>query len=85
MDVRRQLLFPDHHPYSQSDLDRALGSLEEHGAEALMTTEKDAVRLQGLEFGAGQIFVLKIEALPEDPAEYRKFLLDEVAGLPHPH
>ena len=85
MDVRRQLLFPDHHPYSQNDLDQALGSLEEHGAEALMTTEKDAVRLQGLEFGPGQIFVLKIEALPEDPAEYRKFLLDEVAGLPHPH
>lgn len=85
MDVRRRLLFPDHHPYSQRDLDRALESLEEHGAEALMTTEKDAVRLQGLEFGAGQIFVLKIEALPEDPAEYRKFLLDEVAGLPDPH
>ena len=85
MDVRHQLLFPDHHPYSQSDLDQALESLDEHGAGVLMTTEKDAVRLQGLEFGAGRIFVLKIEALPEDPAEYRKFLLDEVAGLPNPH
>ena len=85
MDVRRRILFPDHHPYSQSDLDQALESLEEHGAEALMTTEKDAVRLQALEFGAGQIFVLKIEALPEDAAEYQKFLLDEVAGLPDPH
>ena len=83
--VRHRLLFPDHHPYSQSDLDRALESLDEHGAEALMTTEKDAVRLQDLEFGEGQIFVWKIEALPEDPVEYRKFLLDEVAGLPHPH
>ncbi len=85
MDVRDQLLFPDHHPYSQSDLDQALESVDEHGAEALMTTEKDAVRLQALEFGAGRIFVLKIEALPEDPVEYRKFLLDEVAGLPNPH
>ena len=85
LEVRHRLLFPDHHPYSQSDLDRALESLDEHGAEALMTTEKDAVRLQDLEFGDGQIFVWKIEALPEDPVEYRKFLLDEVAGLPHPH
>ncbi len=85
MDVRHQVLFPDHHPYSQSELDQALESLDENGAEALVTTEKDAVRLQDLEFGAGQIFVLKIEALPEDPVEYRKFLLDEVAGLPHPH
>ena len=85
VDVRHQLLFPDHHPYSQSDLDRALESLDEHGAEALMTTEKDAVRLQGLVFEAGQVFVLQIEALPEDPVEYRKFLLDEVAGLPRPH
>ena len=85
MDVRHQHLFPDHHPYSQSNLDWALDSLDEHGGEALMTTEKDAVRLQDLEFGEGQIFVLKIEALPEDPVEYRRFLLDEVAGLPHPH
>lgn len=85
MKVRNQLLFPDHHPYTQNDLEQALDSLKEHGAEALMTTEKDAVRLQGLEFEDGQIFVLKIEALPEDPVEYRRFLLDEVAGLPHPH
>ncbi len=85
MDIRHQLLFPDHHPYSQGDLDQALERLDENGAEAVMTTEKDAVRLQDLEFGDGQIFVLKIEALPEDPVEYRKFLLDEVAGLPHPH
>lgn len=41
------LLFPDHHPYTATDL-RAIEELAEaRGAEGLITTEKDAVRLPG--------------------------------------
>lgn len=36
--------FPDHHPYTRSDLDRLQRLAEAHGA-GLVTTEKDAARL----------------------------------------
>jgi tetraacyldisaccharide 4'-kinase len=40
--------FPDHYPYTRTDF-RALTRLAEaHGAEAMLTTEKDGIRLQRL-------------------------------------
>jgi tetraacyldisaccharide 4'-kinase len=40
--------FPDHHRYTQSDLDRLASQARAAGATALLTTEKDAVRIEGL-------------------------------------
>ena len=37
--------FPDHHHYSQSDIDRLRASLQRHGAEAFITTAKDITNL----------------------------------------
>jgi len=37
--------FPDHHPYSVSDIDDLLRIAAESGASHLITTEKDGVRL----------------------------------------
>jgi len=37
--------FRDHHPYSVRDIDKLLGDAREKGAVALLTTEKDLVRL----------------------------------------
>ena len=85
MKVCHHLLFPDHHSYSQQELDRALNFLKEKDAMGLMTTEKDAVRLKEHHFGKEQVFVLKIEALPENQEEYRNFLLNEMQDLPKPH
>jgi tetraacyldisaccharide 4'-kinase len=39
------LIFPDHHPYSNADINRLNKSAEHHNAAGLVTTEKDAVRL----------------------------------------
>jgi tetraacyldisaccharide 4'-kinase len=39
--------FPDHYQYGQSDIDRIVRSFERHGAEYLLTTEKDVARLRG--------------------------------------
>lgn len=39
------LRFPDHHRYTRKDLERATRLAEEVGAEAVVTTEKDEVRL----------------------------------------
>lgn len=41
----RELRFPDHHWYSQRDLDRIRAIAKEAGADLVATTEKDAVRV----------------------------------------
>ncbi len=80
--VLDQFFFRDHHPFNQLQLDGILGHLSQLNAEAIVTTEKDAVRLKSLKFEQGQIFSLRIEAKAEDPEEYCKYLLNEVEAFP---
>jgi tetraacyldisaccharide 4'-kinase len=44
-EVVRELPFPDHHWYTASDLDRICAAARDSGADLVVTTEKDAVRL----------------------------------------
>ncbi|HVQ14656.1 MAG TPA: tetraacyldisaccharide 4'-kinase, partial [Vicinamibacterales bacterium] len=41
----REVRFPDHHWYSAGDLDRIRAIAKETGADRVVTTEKDAVRV----------------------------------------
>ena len=43
--MTRVLAYPDHHPFTPSELDRAVSLAEGSGAECIVTTEKDAVRI----------------------------------------
>ena len=60
--------FPDHHPFSRGDLD-ALAEAARRGEAALVTTEKDAVRLPGS--FADRVSVLKVALRFEDEAPLR--------------
>jgi len=62
--------FPDHHRYTQADLDRLAEQARATGATALLTTEKDAVRLERLN-----------PALPILTAGLRVQIDDEAAPL----
>ncbi|MGI9106141.1 MAG: tetraacyldisaccharide 4'-kinase [Pyrinomonadaceae bacterium] len=42
--------FADHHVYTQSEIDDCVREAARHGAQALLTTAKDAVKLRALEF-----------------------------------
>jgi tetraacyldisaccharide 4'-kinase len=42
-----RMAFPDHHRYTQGDLDAIGAAVRSAGAEVIVTTEKDAVRLAG--------------------------------------
>ena len=44
-ELARELRFPDHHWYSAADLDRIRTVAKETGADLVVTTEKDAVRV----------------------------------------
>jgi tetraacyldisaccharide 4'-kinase len=47
IEVVAEQTFPDHHPFSQADID-SLIDVSRNGALTLVTTEKDAVRLRGV-------------------------------------
>ena len=47
--VAHGLSFADHHRYTRADLARIEGVLEETGAKAVLTTDKDAIRFEPLD------------------------------------
>ncbi len=49
--LAERISFPDHHVYSQADLEKLRTALRSAGASTLLTTEKDAVRLGGMAEG----------------------------------
>ena len=49
-DLRHTEVFRDHHKYSQTDIDRLTRRATEAGAQALITTAKDAVKLASMRF-----------------------------------
>ncbi len=52
--------YPDHHSYRQSDMDSLVSGAEAMGAQKLLTTAKDAVKLRAL-YSKLPIFVVEIE------------------------
>ncbi len=57
--------FPDHYNYCRKDMERIVNACRQQDLKRIITTEKDAVRLSGLETGClefgFQIFILRIE------------------------
>ena len=43
--IVESLNFPDHHAYSKADMARVAGAVRRYSTAALLTTEKDAVRV----------------------------------------
>lgn len=60
-DVAKTVDFDDHHNYTQADVDKLAKICADLGVENLVTTEKDAVKLGGLNFGELNIFALKLQ------------------------
>ncbi len=46
--IRKLIVFPDHHVYSAEDIEHLKGMMIRKRAGALITTEKDAVKLSGI-------------------------------------
>jgi len=71
-DLVREVRFPDHHWYSAGDLDRIRAIAKETGADRVVTTEKDAVRV-----GAGWA-VLPMTAVIEPAARFSSWLRERL-------
>jgi tetraacyldisaccharide 4'-kinase len=44
-DIKQHLSFRDHHDFSLTDIDRALGEAQKYDAKKILVTEKDAVKI----------------------------------------
>jgi tetraacyldisaccharide 4'-kinase len=60
VNVVGHMIFPDHHGYSPSDIEALKRLLTDHRAEVLLTTDKDAVKIQPGTFAPDTCCVLEI-------------------------
>jgi tetraacyldisaccharide 4'-kinase len=73
--------FGDHHSFSQEDLDRITLAAQGAGADAIITTEKDAVRLEGLAHGEVPIYAAQMEVQSDDEVRLKSLLLRTVSSV----
>lgn len=66
--------FRDHHRYTQRDIDRLEVEAESLAARSLMTTAKDAVKLDGLRTGM-PIFVLETEVAMSEEERFQRLIV----------
>jgi tetraacyldisaccharide 4'-kinase len=65
--------FPDHHKYTQRDIDALESTAKDNGISAMLTTAKDAVKLKGLDITV-PCFVVEIEVVVDDPNGFAELL-----------
>lgn len=75
INIASETFYRDHHPYTQDELDRVIGEAERAGADMIVTTEKDAVRLEGLTCGQIPVYAAELELQSEDEVRLKSLLL----------
>jgi tetraacyldisaccharide 4'-kinase len=79
--VQREFTFRDHHWFTAADVRKVEDAARASGADAILTTEKDAVRLERMVTGTTPIVFLPIDAHVEPAEVFRSWLL-ECIGSP---
>ena len=85
------MAFADHHPFTQKDVDRIVERARAVGASLALTTEKDAVRLEGLDFKGLQVQTIPLVRHDRAVASIPTWFFDrlrpshDAAGTSHPH
>ncbi|MBI3753918.1 MAG: tetraacyldisaccharide 4'-kinase [Deltaproteobacteria bacterium] len=72
--VAKEIVYPDHHHYTPDDLDDIVERIK--GADMVITTEKDAVKLKRLSIESLPIYALEIDLGIEDIT-----MLKRIAGV----
>jgi tetraacyldisaccharide 4'-kinase len=79
INIVNEQFFRDHHAFTQADLDEITRSAKQAGAEAILTTEKDAVRLEGLTHGDIPLYAAQVEIQSDDEVRLKSLLLRTVS------
>lgn len=80
LDIKGFEIFRDHHRYTQADISSLEQKARSLSASCLLTTAKDAVKLEGSKFGL-PVFVVEIEVEISDPALFRSLVTGRVPDL----
>ncbi len=76
INLGRSFRFTDHHDYTQADLLRIIKGAQDNNLDAIITTQKDAVKIRQLEIGDSRILVLDIKlSITKNEAELNRRLL----------
>ena len=67
--------FPDHHRYTAADIAALVADAKAAGAQRLVTTEKDAVKVEGFDFGGLPVSVVEIKTLFDEEVGLKSLLL----------
>jgi len=78
MKVVQKFSFRDHHQFTEGDLAGVGQAASSLGADAVLTTEKDAVRLPPNTGVSAPLYAIQIEARPEDAEKFEREFLEEV-------
>jgi tetraacyldisaccharide 4'-kinase len=73
-------IFPDHHRYTQTDVSRIVAEAQNAGLEYLVTTAKDAVKLQSLSVEL-PCYVMEIEVSIDDEQGFLELLNASLPGF----
>ncbi|HYP29351.1 MAG TPA: tetraacyldisaccharide 4'-kinase [Blastocatellia bacterium] len=85
MNVVEESFFPDHYAFAQEDVDRVTERARDAGADLIVTTEKDAIRLEGIEPGEVPIYAARLELQSDDEVRLKSLLLRTIVlGRPRP-
>jgi tetraacyldisaccharide 4'-kinase len=66
-----QMVFPDHHRYTDRDVAQILQMAKQAGAKAFVTTEKDAQNLGEVKFGEAPVYVSVIDLIVSPEADFK--------------
>ena len=68
--------FPDHHNYTQKEIDEIINSSTEKKIDTIITTEKDSARLghSGISYGEREILVMRIEIVINEEEKFQSRL-----------
>jgi tetraacyldisaccharide 4'-kinase len=75
------ITFADHHPFSQEDVDRIVERARAVGASLALTTEKDAVRLEGLNFKGLAVQAIPLSVTIEPAGQFHRWLFDRLGSV----
>ena len=72
------MVFADHHPFSQKDVDSIVERARSSHASFAVTTEKDAVRLEGLDFRGLPVQTIPLSVTIEPVSQFQQWLFDRL-------
>jgi tetraacyldisaccharide 4'-kinase len=81
--VADKMAFADHHPFSQRDVDSIVERAHSGHASFAVTTEKDAVRLEGLDFKGLPVQTIPLSVTIEPASQFKQWLFDRLRAA-HP-